>query len=118
MRIIQRDPPRRYPVGNANITDCGTVELATDEQVTFQDGYDVTRKAWGWYATPSLNGRLAANALRAVIAVNPAGKAFVLLVEVGREPLFKDYLVAENMRVLTWLDNDQAVAGLRRQEES
>ncbi len=118
MRIIQRDPPRRYAIGNATIADCATIELVANEQVTFQDGYDVTRKAWGWYATPSLNGRLLANRLRAAIAVNQAGRAFVLLVEAGREALFEDYLVAENMHVLAWLDSDQAIAALKRKVEN
>jgi hypothetical protein len=116
MRIERRDPPRRYSAGSVQIADCATIELAADEQVTFatdgRAGYDVTRKAWGWYASPSLNGRLAANGLRAVIALNEFGRAYLLLVDKGQEPAFETYLAAEKMRVLVWLDSDQAVAAL------
>ena len=52
-------------VGNKvkfNIKDCGSIYLKSDEQVTFKcekgSEYDVTKKEWGYYATPSLNGRL------------------------------------------------------------
>ena len=116
MRIETRNPPRRYKVGSTEIFDCAAVELAADEQITFKtagrDGYDVTRKDWGWYATPSLNGRLAAHGLRAVLAQNDAGRAFVLLVDAGREAAFEAYLAAEKMKVVAWLESDQAVAAL------
>ncbi|MBI4366370.1 MAG: hypothetical protein HY543_06085 [Deltaproteobacteria bacterium] len=116
MRIERRDPPRRYTVGAVQIADCATIDLATDEQVTFategRDGYDITRKSWGWYATPSLNGRLPAKGLRAVIARNEAGRAYLLLVGAGREAEFKAYLTSEKMSVLIWLDSDAAIASL------
>lgn len=118
MLIDRRDPPRRYAVGSTEIADCASIDLAANEQVTFvtggRPGYDVTRKPWGWYATPSLNGRLAEHGLRAVIARNPSGRAFVLLVDAGREDEFNAYLVAEQMRVISWLDTDDAVATLER----
>lgn len=116
MRIDLRDPPRRYTVGSVEIADCAAVELAPDEQVTFvtdgRTGYDVTRKDWGWYATPSLNGRLTANGLRAVIVRNETGRAYLLLVDKGREAAFETYLAAEKLHVLVWLDTDRAIAAL------
>lgn len=119
MLVSRRDPPRRYTVGSVEISDCATVDLAADEQVTFvtngQPGYDVTRKEWGWYATPSLNGRLASHGLRAVIVRNEAGRAYVLLVEAGREAAFQEYLAVEKLRVLIWLDSDEAIAALAKQ---
>ncbi len=116
MHIERRDPPRHYTVGAVRVADCGTIDLAADEQVTFatggRDGYDVTRKSWGWYATPSLNSRLPAKGLRAVIARNEAGRAYLLLVDAGREAEFEAYLVSEKMSVLIWLDNDAAISAL------
>jgi len=116
MHIEPRNPPRHYMVGSTEISDCAAIELAADEQITFKtagrDGYDVTRKDWGWYATPSLNGRLAAHGLRAVFAQNDAGRAFLLLVDAGREAAFEAYLAAEKMSVVAWLDSDQAIAAL------
>lgn len=116
MRIMPNEPPRRYRAGSAEIFDCATIELAPDEQVTFatgaRAGYDVTRKSWGWYATPSTNSRLAAHGLRTALVANGDGRAFVLLVDHGREADFEAYLAMENMRVIAWLDRDDAVAVL------
>ena len=92
MKFKPKQPPREYEVGfdkKGTIRDCGTMHLAPDEQITFvtEDGneYDVTRKDWGFYAGPSLNGRLAGFNLRAVLLKNRIGRYFVLLVEKGKE---------------------------------
>ncbi len=71
---------------------------------------DVVRKSWGYYATPSLNGRLRTHGLRAALVVNGAGRLYVMLCEEGREPEFDAYLDAESQRLVCWLDSDEAVA--------
>jgi SAM-dependent methyltransferase len=112
LRVI--DPPRVFETGRGApiaIADCARIELAPDEQVTFTTPagaeYDVTRKAWGFYATPSLNGRLLNFNLRAAIARGPAAKYYVFLVERGHEPAFEAYLAAEQNTLVRWLDNDE-----------
>jgi len=61
------------------------MQLAPNEQITFVteagNEYDVTRKDWGFYAAPSLNGRLADFYLRAVLVKNRADRFFLMLVE-------------------------------------
>ncbi|MDX2252296.1 MAG: hypothetical protein NW202_08420 [Nitrospira sp.] len=113
MKFLPKDPPRRFPVGNRvkfDMKDCGTVALDADEQVTLvtESGaeYDVARKDWGFYATPSLNGRLEQFGLRGVLIKNRGtGRYFVLLVERDCEPSFDAYCEQENLAVITWLDN-------------
>jgi hypothetical protein len=115
-----KDPPRRFPVGNAvkfDMKDCGTLRLDPDEQVTLvtESGaeYDVARKDWGFYATPSLNGRLEQFALRGVLIKNRGtGRYFVLLVERGREAGFEAYCAQENLAVIAWLDSTRALDAL------
>jgi SAM-dependent methyltransferase len=89
--------------------DCGRVELEADEQVTFttpEGGeYDVARKAWGFYATPSLNARLPSFGLRAAMSRNPEGRYFIFLVEKGKEQDFTRYLALERNVLISWLDN-------------
>ncbi|HZS84268.1 MAG TPA: hypothetical protein VFA50_15445 [Stellaceae bacterium] len=122
MRFEPKDPPRVFTVGNAGpiaMKDCGTLRLAADEQVTLltESGaeYDVARKEWGFYATPSLNGRLEGFGLRAVLIQNRGTKRyFVLLVERGHEDGFERYLAAENLRIVHWLDSSEACAALDR----
>jgi len=113
MKLHVNDPPRTFATGRGasiTISDCAHVELAPDEQVTFTTPaggeYDVTRKSWGFYATPSLNGRLLNFNLRAAIACGPAAKFYVFLVERGRERELEAYLAAEQNTVVRWLDND------------
>ena len=119
MKFVPTDPPRTFGVGlkeDTRLTDCARIHLAPDEQVTFVtpagSEYDVVRKSWGFYATPSLNGRLSSAGIRGVLVQNPSGRAYVLLVDDGRESEFNLYLEQERMRVLWWLDTDQAVAQL------
>jgi hypothetical protein len=122
MKFIPVEPPRRFRVSGAGLSltlaDCGRVELAPDEQVTFTTAsggeYDVTRKSWGFYATPSTNGRLQSFGLRAALVLSGRGRLFVVLVEAGKESEFLDYVQADQQRVLCWLDSDQSVAELSR----
>ena len=92
MRFHPIDPPRVFTVGfgeEIEMHDCGRIELEPDEQVTFTtpDGgeYDVARKSWGFYATPSLNARLPSFGLRPALIENTQGRFFVVLVERGHE---------------------------------
>jgi len=114
-------PPRVFTVGfdqKIELKDCARVGLEPDEQVTFvtESGaeYDVARKSWGFYATPSTNGRLKRFNLRAVLVRNRINQYFVMLVEGGKEPLFQDYVVGERLAVLCWLDDPDDLARLER----
>jgi hypothetical protein len=98
------------------IRDCGTMHLDADEQITFvtESGneYDVTRKEWGFYAGPSLNGRLLQFNLRAVLVKNRIDRYFIMLVERGKEDLFERYVREEPMTIVAWLDNTEALRAL------
>ncbi|MBI4343023.1 MAG: hypothetical protein HY599_06620 [Candidatus Omnitrophica bacterium] len=124
MQLTPVDPPRVFDVGclvKIQLKDCGRVALEADEQVTFvtETGgeFDVVRKSWGFYATPSLNQRLPRFGLRAVLVKSPDGKYYVWLVERGKEPDFQRYLEAERQAVVSWLDTDQALERLAKQME-
>jgi hypothetical protein len=118
MKFESREPPRRFEVGGAVLSDCGTMHLSPAEQVTFttETGgeYDVARQSWGFYATPSLNGRLGRFGLRPLLAANSAGKFFVLLLERGKDDALAAYLREQGMRIVCWLDDEatlQSIAG-------
>ena len=121
MRFEPKQPPRLFQVGNAvkfDIKDCGSIELDHNEQLTFITPtgaeYDVARKDWGFYATPSLNGRLEQFGLRAVLIRNRGtDRYFLLLVESGKEALFDAYCLQENLAIVAWLDSTVACEALR-----
>ncbi len=114
MRIRQIDPPREFRVGEITLRHCADVELAPDEQITLTTPsgteYDVARKSWGYYATPSINKRLSSHGLRGALTAGADGRIALLLVERGHEQDFDDYLLEQQMRVLCWLDSDEAAA--------
>lgn len=126
MKIFPNKPPRKFPVGQAGeitLSDCGKIRLEPDELVTFTlpggAEYDLARKDWGYYATPSLNGRLEQFGLRGVLIKNRgSGRFFVLLVERGKEALFETYCRKENLAVVAWLDSSAALQELEKKLES
>ncbi|OVE76896.1 hypothetical protein BVX98_04310 [bacterium F11] len=123
MKFTQKEPPRSFRVGQdgrITLNDCGKVELGSDEQVTFttESGteYDVVKKSWGYYATPSLNQRLLKFGLHAALIKSPDGKYYIFLVENERKPLFDAYIKNENLKIICWLDNDKVLEKLESLE--
>lgn len=121
MKFERKDPPRKFEVGyekKSFISDCGNLDLADDEQVTFTTPaggqYDVTRKNWGFYATPSTNGRLKNFGLRSVLVRNRDDRYFVLLVEKGKEAEFDAYAKGEPLTLVCWLDDLEALKRVER----
>ncbi len=119
MDIDKHTPPRTFAIGrNADIVirHAADIRLDADEQITLVGDtgsqYDIVRKAWGYYATPSLNGRLRDHGLRAALVRNVAGKVFLLLVETGREDAFHAYLATEQQEIVCWLDRDDSIRTL------
>jgi len=117
VKIRPNDPPRTFRVGHdrsIEIAHAADVELADDEQVTFTTTsgteFDVVRKDWGYYATPSLNSRLPDHGLRAVLVRGRRLKRmYLLLVERGHEDAFHRYIEWDGLDVVCWLDDDEAV---------
>jgi hypothetical protein len=122
MNVTPNDPPRKFTVGlpgqTFSLKDCGRIALNPDEQITFVTPsgtqLDITRKRWGYYATPSLNARLPAHGLRAVLGGSSDGKYFLLLVEKGCEADFERYMARERQRVIAWLDTTESLQDVER----
>src|SRR5262249_2679378 len=116
VRLELRDPPREFGAGTVQLRDCAAIELEPFEQVTFVTAgggeYDVARTPWGFYATPSLNGRLPSFGLRGALARNAHERYYVLLVERGFEDAFDRYCEAEGITVVAWLDEEQTLNAL------
>ena len=111
MKFEPKIPAREFAAGYENkvtIRDCGAIKLDKNEQITFltEKGgeFDVARKSWGFYATPSLNARLKNFGLRSMLARNRDDRYFVLLVETGKEEDFYLYAKGEPLTLICWLD--------------
>ena len=126
MNIYPQKPARIFKVGKPEnkivMKDCGKIILEPDEQITFKTEsgaeYDLARKDWGFYSTPSLNGRLSSFGLRGVLIKNrETARFFVLLVEKGKEVLFDKYCKLENLAVISWLDCEESLKKLEKKLE-
>ncbi|MCF7993664.1 MAG: hypothetical protein K9L88_02355 [Chromatiaceae bacterium] len=113
MKLELKDTPRTFRVGAVNqieISDLGDIHLAPNEQLTFVSEagprYDIARKDWGYYATPSINGRLANEGFKTALVKNKQGLIYILLVEQANRTLFDNYCWQENQTLLAWLDED------------
>ena len=110
MKFDKKNPPREFLVGKEEqivIKDCGSVSLKADEQITFITDlgkeYDVVRKDWGFYATPSINGRLRHFGFKTALVKNRHDKFYVMLVEKEKIDEFEKYLDTEDNYLVSWL---------------
>ena len=111
MKIDPKTPPRVFTVGfdqTIQMADAGDIHLAPNEQVSFvtEAGgrLDVARKAWGFYATPSVNARLKREGFKTALVENAQGRLYVMVVDVAQRAAFDAYCLAERQTVLEWLD--------------
>lgn len=111
MIFEKQRPPRRFRVGPRNeieISDFGRIRLEPDELVTFVTPsgreHDFSAKSWGFYATPSVNGRLRQQGFKTALVRNRQGRYYVMVVEADRIEEFHEYLRAERQEVREWLD--------------
>ena len=112
MKFYPKEPPRSFNVGTNNkieIEDVGDVYLSPNEQLTFvteESGarYDFVRKDWGFYATPSINGRLKNEGFKTALVENLQGRIYIMVVELRHMARFDTYCRTERQKVLRWLD--------------
>ena len=124
MKFVPTIPPRVYSAGidqKVMIKDTGWLWLLPDEQVTVKTEagaeLDITRKSFGFYATPSLNGRLPEFGLRAVLVRNKQGRYFLLLIEDGKHEEFQRYIEEQQLDQILWLDDGDALDALFNLDE-
>jgi hypothetical protein len=111
MKFVEKNPPRKFKVGleqSITLKDCGGILLEVNEQVTFLTAdsaeYDVCRKEWGYYATPSMNDRLKRFGFKTALVKNAKGQIYIMIVEKDKIELFYRYLDSEKNSVVQWFD--------------
>ena len=106
MRLIKKKIPRKFLVGYKKkiiLKDCGQVHLNNNEQLTFlknRSEFDVVKKNWGYYATPSVNKRLKNFNFRTFITQNFSKSIYIMIVHKEKIKEFKEYLRHDDMIVL------------------
>ena len=67
--------------------------------------YDIVKKDWGFYATPSINGRLIDNNYKTALVKNRDLKLYILIVQKNKMKIFKKYLKVNNLKIIIWLND-------------
>lgn len=101
---------RIYKLKNNNIkiTDIGDMLLKNNEQLTFKNGkseYDVCKKNWGYYATPSINNRLKKFKFRTFLVRNSINNIYIFLVHKNKVLQFRKYIKEERIFIIKELTN-------------
>ena len=108
MRINKKKKPRKFLINKKiKLKDMGYILLKNDEQITFIHGknqeYDVCKKNWGFYATPSINSRLKKNDFFTYIVENKKLQRFgIHIVDKKKINLYKKYLKNEKLKIVNW----------------
>ena len=111
MKFSRKKPERSFFVGKnkeIKIEDCGSIQLDNDELITFltkdNKEWDVVKKNWGFYATPSINDRLYKQGYRCALVKNKKGSLYIMLVDKNKLNKFNNYILKEDNHILMWLD--------------
>ncbi len=111
MKLYKNKNPRKFIVGHKHkltISHVASLKLKSNEQITFIDSnnneYDIVKKSWGFYATPSVNDRLKRNKYKTAIVKNKKNQIYVMIVKINYLTKFKQYLKKHENKLMYWLD--------------
>jgi hypothetical protein len=112
VKFHPKDTPRTFKVGKPEnkivISDFGDLTLGANEQITLvsENGkrHDFAAKDWGFYSTPSINGRLKDEGFKTALVENQKGQIYIMSVDKDKMHLFEKYCIDEKQTVLEWLD--------------
>lgn len=108
MKVKFSKKPRLFIVNDIHIKHHGKIKLDKDDMISFitksKKEYDFTAKDWGFYVTPSINGRLKKEGFKIAIAKNNKGKIYIMAVEKEKKKIFEKYCFRESHKVLKWIE--------------
>ena len=104
MKTKIKKKPRIYNVGFSDkfqVKDFGKIFLNANEQITFVSRnreYDFSMKNWGYYATPSINGRLKNNNYKTFLVKNIYNKIYIMgFIVVSGRKCVRDVLLGSSL---------------------
>lgn len=110
MKIKKKN--RNFLVGEKlnklKIRHVGNITLKNNEQITYlfkKSEYDFVKKNWGFYATPSINGRLRKEGFFSALVKNKNENIYLMVVHKTKLSEFKRYCKVHNQKVIKWLHN-------------
>ena len=108
MELFRNNPPRKFSVKDLEFQDCGKVKLNENELISLitdsKKELDITKKSWGFYATPSMNARLKNEGFKTALVKSTVGRVYIMVVDSEKIQEFLDYLQKDHQVVIEWLD--------------
>ena len=74
------------------------------DMVAGKQEYDIVKKDWGFYATPSVNDRLKRQGYKTAYVKNKNGQRYIMLVEINKYEDFIKYINKTKQIIISWLD--------------
>ena len=110
MKIVKKN--RKFKVGfkksYLTITHAADVKLKNDELINFKFekyNYNLVKKNWGFYATPSLNRRLKKEGFKSALIENLFSDTYIILVHKLKMNKFKKYCKDHKQKIVKWLSD-------------
>ena len=88
------------------INHSSNIKLKNNEQITFlfkNSQYDFVRKNWGFYATPSINGRLKKENFLTALVKNQDKKIYLMVIHKSKIKEFRKYCKIHRQKIVKWL---------------
>jgi hypothetical protein len=113
MQFFEQKSPRSFAAVESEeilTYDCGSIVLASNEQVTFLDDVsgvshtDVTRRDWGYYLTRSCNRHHLEMGWRIGIMRNAFARTYVVAVDNSKLGAFEEFLQESEHELILWVD--------------
>ncbi|MEA3314524.1 MAG: hypothetical protein U9Q30_01545 [Campylobacterota bacterium] len=109
MKLDLKEKPRVFEVKSHKLNDFGKIMLDANEMVSFKTQsdkeYDFVAKEWGFYATPSINGRLKNEGFKTALVINENSQIYIMVIEEDKIESFKKYLKDnQDNKIICWLD--------------
>jgi len=109
MTLDLKDNPRYFTVKGHEVKDFGKIFLGDNEMLSFktksEKEYDFVAKEWGFYASPSVNGRLKREGFKTALVTNESNMIYVMVVDIEKIGIFKKYLKEnQDNRLICWID--------------
>ena len=101
---------RKFIVGSGKnsikINHTAKIRLNNDEQITFlfkKSQHDFVKKNWGFYATPSINGRLKKEGFISALVKNKKKMIYLMVIHKTKKKEFNKYCKLHDQKVVKWL---------------
>tara|TARA_A100000164_G_scaffold375420_1_gene410433 strand:+ start:1296 stop:1673 length:378 start_codon:yes stop_codon:yes gene_type:complete len=98
---------------NQQIIESAIITLRNNEQISLSEKvgrskkeYDIVKKNWGYYVTPSINKRLKFFKYECALVRNNKNKFYICMTNKEKKKSFLNYLKKDNQKIIFWFNEN------------